>query len=298
MMNLKRYFFLILFVTLLSCNWSEKGRSVGEAEHHANRWPLSSYNFGGMQEMTVKEQIRLLHASGYQGLILRMATPQNFEQFPEFIEEANKLDDFKINAVFVRYNFNDADELKEHWKEVVDRISGLDAQLWVIFGKKESGIDDQFIFSKLTEINTYAFAKGVEVILYPHSSCYFESSEEALPIIEEINHDNLKLAFHLYHEIRAKNGHRIGDVFQNVEHRLGALTLAGSDSVADYRSPLARDTSTIKLLGKGTFDMQGFVSLLKEKEYLGYVGVMNFSIKEAPEKYLKESYDIWQSYLQ
>ncbi len=83
---------------------------------------------------------------------------------------------------------------------------------------------------------------------------------------------------------------------QAIKPRLGAVTIAGTDSVADYSSPLARDTTTIKPLGQGTYDVKQFTQQLLETGYSGPVGIMNFKMKEAPEVYLPKSRNIWDSY--
>ena len=66
--------------------------------------------------------------------------------------------------------------------------------------------------------------------------------------VDKIDHSNLKLAFHLYHDIRAGNGSRIPEVFENIKHQLGAVTLVGTDSIADFTTKITRDTTTIKPL--------------------------------------------------
>ncbi|WP_170148086.1 sugar phosphate isomerase/epimerase family protein [Marinoscillum furvescens] len=258
-------------------------------------WPISSYNFGGMQGMPVQEQVALLRSSGYDGLILRVATPENFEELPQFLDETDQHADFTVHAAFVRYNFEESLR-RERWIEVVDQIAHRNMQLWVIFGKKEAGYDDEFIEEKLREINDYALARGVEVILYPHSSTYYESVEEAAPMVQKIGSSNLKTALHLYHEVRAGNGHRIHEVIRGTLGLLGAVTLAGTDSVADYSSPLARDTSTIKPIGLGTFDVRAFLDTLQQYDYEGVLGVMNFSIKASPAEYLPHSRKLIKSY--
>ena len=133
-------------------------------------------------------------------------------------------------------------------------------------------------------------------MLYPHSTCIFESAEEGMPLVEKINDDNLKIAFHLYHEIRAKNGHRIHEVLNRIEHKLGAVTLAGTDSVADYTNSRTRDTTTIKLLGRGTFYVEEFAHQLNETSYSGDVGFMNFKFELSPEIYLPKSRNVWDGY--
>ncbi|WP_421897807.1 sugar phosphate isomerase/epimerase family protein [Marinoscillum sp.] len=263
----------------------------------SSKWPISSYNFGGMQEMSVAEQVSLLRLSGYDGLILRVATPANFEMLPDFIAEVDKYDDFQIHAAFVRYNFEDT-VMREQWKEVVDQIASRHIQLWVIFGKEVEGYDEVFIENKLREINDYALVRGVEVILYPHSSTYYESVEEALPMVKRVSSSNLHTAVHLYHEIRAGNGHRMHEVLEYSISKLGAVTLAGTDSVADYTSPLARDTSTIKTIGCGSFDLKTFLATLHQLKYDGFVGVMNFKISADPKVYLPESKNKLDDYME
>jgi len=269
-------------------------KKVDEKNH--SPWPVSSYNFGGLQGLCVEDQISILRNAGYQGVILRNSSESDFAKLPKFLSESKKYDDFRVSAAFVRYNFDDSVEDKERWRTVVDQVAGKNIQLWVIFGQKVEGYTNGFVENKLREITAFADSNQVEVVLYPHSSCYFESAEEALPIIQNIDHDNLKVAFHLYHEIRAGNGGRISEVLFAIKHKLGAVTIAGTDSVADYSSPLARDTSTIKPLGKGTFDMKNFSKQLLKTGYSGDLGIMNFKLKPAPEVYLSESRKIWDSY--
>jgi sugar phosphate isomerase/epimerase len=293
--NKKIYNYIALLLILISIGACQ---SAGKKELKGNKsmWPISSYNFGGMEKLSAEEQVLLLKKSGYQGIILRIAKDLDFKMLPDFLLEADKHDDFRIDALFVRYNFDDPVELRESWTEVVNQIAGKNIQLWVIFGKRVEGYDDVFVENKLKEIVEYSAPKEVEVVLYPHSSCYFESAEEGMPFVEKINRDNLKIAFHLYHEIRAKNGARIHEVLDGIKHKLGAITISGTDSVADYSSSRTRDTTTIKPLGRGTFDVKQFARELNKTGYSGYIGLMNFHLKEAPEKYLPRSRSIWDSY--
>ncbi|QBN17895.1 sugar phosphate isomerase/epimerase family protein [Flavobacterium nackdongense] len=256
-------------------------------------WPVASYNYGGLEKKTPQEQLQLLENSGYDGIVLKSEKIEDFNSLEEFIRLDEMNSKFKINAVFERYNFNDSEERKERWKKVVDKIANRNIQIWIIFGKKTEGITDDFIDQKLREITNYAKQKKVEVILYPHSDCYIASAEEALPFVEKINNSNLKLAIHLYHEVRAGNGARIAEVFDKVKHRLGAVTFAGTNVVADYTNPKTRDLSTIKPVGTGDFDLTHFILPLKKSNYKGTVTIMNFGITESPEVYLPKSLAEW-----
>ena len=151
-MNKKIYYYITLLLILVSIGACQ---TTAKKELQTNLWPISSYNFGGMEDMSVEEQVALLRKSGYQGITLRVAKGYNFKMLPEFITEADKYDDFNINAVFIRYNFDDPTELRESWTDVVDQIAGRNIQLWVIFGKPVEGYDDVFVEKKQRHISRW-----------------------------------------------------------------------------------------------------------------------------------------------
>lgn len=292
-MRLYRKLFLILMVLLTSGISVNAGRTY-KKNPSKSILELAAYNFGSLGKLTPEAQIDLLNKIGYKGIILSCETKADFQNLDKYIEKAAKMNDFKIEAVFERYNFSDSTERRERWKKVVDKIAGKGTKLWIIFGKKVDGITDNFIEAKLREIVSYSELKGVSVVLYPHSKCYIASAEEALPFIERIDHPNLKLAIHLCHEIRAENGARMNQVFDQVKGRIGAVTLAGTDSVADSSTPKLMDSSTIKPLGQGNYDLNHFIEPLRNSGYKGFVGFINFKIDEDPETYLDASIKVWR----
>ena len=255
---------------------------------------LAAYNFGSMGELTPSEQIALLIKTGYKGIILNSETNKDSLQLDMFLNELNERNDFRIHAVMVRYNFSDPLLKKEGWKKIANKIADKGVELWFIFGKATEGITDDFIETKLREVLEYSKIRNVKVILYPHSKCYLSSAEEALPFVERINDPDLKLAVHLCHEIRAGNGSRMNDIFERVKNYIGAVTVAGTDSVADTSKPLLYDKSTIKPIGQGNYNIQNFIQPLRMSGYKGMVGFINFKIEDIPEVYLENSMTAWR----
>jgi hypothetical protein len=92
----------------------------------------------------------------------------------------------------------------------------------------------------------------------------------------------------------AGNGARMNAVFENVKPYIGAVTLAGTDSVADFSKPKLMDASTIKPIGQGNFNMKNFIEPLRKSKYKGNVGFINFKIEEDPEIYLINSMLEWE----
>lgn len=255
---------------------------------------LAAYNFGSLGELTPSEQLALLNKTGYKGIILNSETKKDSAHLDVFLNELNGSNSFKIHAVMVRYNFSDPLLKKEGWKNIVNKIAGKNIELWFIFGKATEGITDDFIETKLREVLEYSKIRNVKVILYPHSKCYLSSAEEALPFVQKINDPYLKLAVHLCHEIRAGNSSRMNEVFQKVKYHTGAVTVAGTDSVADTSKPLLYDKSTIKPIGQGNYNIQNFTQALRMSGYKGMVGFINFKIEEEPEVYLESSMSVWR----
>jgi sugar phosphate isomerase/epimerase len=54
------------------------------------------------------------------------------------------------------------------------------------------------------------------------------------------------------------------------------------------------DSSTIKPLGQGNYDLARFVKPLSKSGYKGSVGFINFKIEEDPENYLDASLKVWR----
>lgn len=256
--------------------------------------PLFVYNFGGLEKLTPKEQIHILKSNGYNGISLRMAKEEHVAQLNEFIDRADKTADFKIYSVFVRYNFNDSEQDRNRWKDVVDIIKEKNIALWVIFGKPEAGVNDEYVEAILRDMANYSVSKKVPVTLYPHSWCYFYTAEQSLPMIEKINHPNLKLAVHTCHELKAGNGDRLDEVVNNVKDYLSFVTIAGATKILDTTSRRTMDKGTIMPLEDGDFDYTPFFKALKNINYKGPVGYINFGFDEEPQEYLPKSLEAWK----
>lgn len=255
---------------------------------------LTAYNFGSLGELEPNEQLKLLREKDYKGIILNTETKRDSVQLDFFLNELTETSDFNIHAVMVRFNFTDPLLKRESWKIIVDRIARRNIELWFIVGTKAEGLTDCFLIEKLKEVVDYAKSNDVKVVLYPHSKCYLASAEEALPFVQQIDDPYLTLAVHLCHEIRAGNGSRLDDVFSKVKKHISAVTVCGTDSVADFSRPVLMDKSTIKPIGQGNFKLSRFLEPMLQANYAGRVGFINFKIDEDPAIYLESSIKNWK----
>ncbi|SNR43632.1 Sugar phosphate isomerase/epimerase [Lutibacter agarilyticus] len=278
----------LVFLIAIGVNSCQKNIKKNELTN-----PFFVYNFGGLENLTPQAQINTLKSIGYDGISLRMAKEEHIAQLNEFIQLADNTSDFKIYSVFVRYNFNDSEQDRNRWKKVVDSITDKNIALWFIFGKKEVGINDEQVENILRNVVNYSASKKVPVTLYPHSWCYFYSAEQSLPMVEKINHPNLKLALHTCHELKAGNGNRLDEVVINVKDYLSFVTIAGASKKMDTTSRRSMDNSTIMPLEDGDFDYAPFFKALKTINYKKPVGYINFGFEKEPEQYLPESLEEW-----
>lgn len=280
--------FLIL-ISISSCGTKRNG-SINQKNN-----PFFVYNFGGIDKYTPERQVALLQEIGYDGISIQVTTPKHVEDLREFISISKKAN-FKIFSVFVRYNFQNDEFDRNRWKEVVEIIKGKDIALWFIFGKEQKGVTADSVENILRTVVDFATKNKVPVTLYPHSTCYFASAEQALPLVQKINSPNLKLAVHLCHEMRAGNANRMDEVVKNVASYIGFVTLAGADKEVDTKNAYTMDKSTIKPLGEGEYDISPFLKALKRINYKSPVGFINFKIDEnkSPEEYLPASLQAWE----
>ena len=288
MMKKNQLWLWLLMLPLIGCA-QQKG-----VNYSNNTNSFYIYNFGGLQDKSPQEQISILKKSGYDGINLRMAKEKNVSQLLEFIEIADNTPNFKIFSVFVRYNFNDSEEDKKRWKAVVDIIENKGIDLWVIFGKVRPNVTDSVVEGILKNIVLYSASKKVSVLLYPHSHCYFYSAEQSLPMVKKINHPNLKIIVHTCHELKAKNGGRLYAVVNNVKEYLGAVTISGATAELDTTTKITMNDSTILPLEDSVYDFGPFLKALKEINYKGPVGYINFGFDKKPEQYLIKSLEEWK----
>ena len=298
---MKKIISFCFFICLLySCNHSIKSeiKDISEVPINEkvadNNNPFFAYNFGGLQDYSPSEQIKILKGYGYDGITLQMAKEKYVEKLNVFIDLVADTENFKIYSVFVRYNFDQSEEDRNRWKEVVNMISGKGIDLWFIFGKPVDGVDDEQVEGILRNVTTYADSRNVPVTLYPHSWCYFDTAEKSLPMIKKINHPNLKLALHTCHELKAGNAGRLAEVVDNVKDYLSFVTIAGASKEIDMSSRKRMDATSIQPLEDGEYDFTPFLKALKDAEFKGPVGYINFKFDKLPEEYLPESLAEWE----
>ncbi|WP_042245564.1 TIM barrel protein [Jejuia pallidilutea] len=262
-----------------------------------NQLAILRYNFGGLEDMSPKNQIDMLRKHGYDGMTVMANFKNALTDLKPFFKYADEHEDFEIYSVFFRYNFNDSEAVKSGWKTIIDKLQGRNTDLWIIFGRPVEGFTPELIERVLRDVVAYAETKNVKVSLYPHHYDVIQTAEEAYKLVTKINAPNLDLAVHSCHEIRSGNGDRIEEVLENVKDKLAHVTIAGSDTIVDYTNAWTVENSTIKPLYRGTYDVSRILKQLANQDYKGAVGFINHLIKENPDMYLPKTREVYNHWL-
>lgn len=167
--------------------------------------------------------------------------------------------------------------------------------LWVIVLNKDGLATEEKTLKLFDEMTTEAAKIGSDIVIYPHDNTFIETVEESLPYFEKLDKDNLKLTFHLCHEIRAGNGGRLMDVALKAALYLEYGTISGSNiSVFDNSEDWS---DTIKLLDEGDYPVEDFVAVLQKIKFKGKTVLHTFGILNN-EYHLGRSINKWDEMIE
>ena len=183
----------------------------------------------------------------------------------------------------------------------IEAMRGLDTVLWLAINKVERlgpvtdahyPRNEEAIPARLKEIADYAAARGVKVSLYPHTGHYFQHFEDAIKMVERVNHPALGVTFNLCHWLKVEGSARDPmPLLKAALPRLMFVTINGAD---------AGDTKTmawnrlIQPLGEGSYDVAAFVRELRALGYTGPIGFQGYGIKAESRDVLAKTMAAWR----
>lgn len=141
------------------------------------------------------------------------------------------------------------------------------------------------------EVADLAREAGVEVVLYHHVGDWMERVEDALRVAEEADRPNVKIMFNLCHWMKKGEEGELRGLLERALPRLGAVSLNGSDTMAEVKSGKGQ---WIRPLDSGSYDLSGFLNILKELGYRGPVGLQCYGIGGDAREHLERSMAAWR----
>lgn len=136
---------------------------------------------------------------------------------------------------------------------------------------------------------------GLRVALYPHTGDSIQTAREALTLVKEVAHPNVGLTLNLCHELRQGHVDALPQILNEVKGHLFIVTINGADRPPSGPCYWGWDR-LIQPLGRGDFDVYGFLKSLKQIGYDGPFGLQCFGIQDPTLEHLAESMKTWRQY--
>ncbi|MFC7336059.1 sugar phosphate isomerase/epimerase family protein [Haloferula chungangensis] len=280
-MNLGLRTLICLFCTLTSTG------SLAASPLENNPFGVFDFNLRGK---TPAEQIASLDGLGYDGLAMQLNTPQRLRTL-EAYQAARP--DFPLLVGFMAFNLDQPKKSSPaHLDRVLAALAAREAPLWIIVQGPKDRRDD---ILKLLRKTVYRCEKaGVQPVLYPHDNTAIESAEEALEILNELDRPEVKLTFHLCHELRAGNGDRLDEIAEKIAPHLVLASISGADAKMQESPPKGDWSEAIKPLDKGDYDAARFLRALAAVDYKGPIILHTFGLQKEPASHYRRSAEAYR----
>ncbi len=255
--------------------------------------PFGVFNLRPFNGLPASEQVELARRAGYDGLMASTSVPppgQPLVRLREFAAVPVVHDgQFKIFAILWQVRFDQPLDEK-FLADFVVVARELHAAIWCNIvgppGEREKTI------SLLQAVAGRCATGGVQLVLYPHYDCTFETAEESLEIWRALHRPEVKLSIHLCHELKKSNRDRLDAVVANVAPHLALASLNGVDTSVPFS---VKGWQTMILpLDQGDYDVRPFVAALVRHGYTGPILLHNFGFKSTPAEYLPASMQRWR----
>ena len=249
-------------------------------------YPLHVYGTMGGLEKVPGKSVKLLAQHGYAGVITDERAFQKYKRAGLPNQNLN------IAAHYMRYDFA-KEKSDARIRKNIDLLADANIDLWIIF-KITDGVKipkNKFI-AFMQGVLPYAQKKDVRIAIYPHINKpnLFEHADQVIPIINEMNHPNLGVCLHLYHE--RDKADTWPQLFQQAGDKAFAVT------VTDWQKN--RKTGEMQyspLTDDGDDRLKAYMKTIVASGYDGNIAWLNWQVdkmsKQSPEQYLGSSIKAW-----
>ena len=237
-----------------------------------------------------ESQARVLKELGYAGW-----GPSGTENVPEMLKALDAYG-LKMFALYGGVNIDpDQPKYDPKLKDIIGALKGRDTILWVFVRSKRhkpsSSEGDERAVVVIREVADMAEKAGIRVALYPHVGFYVARVEDAVRLVGKVDRRNVGVTFNLCHWLSLDHGKNMEPLMKLAMPHLFLVTING----ADYEGGWDR---LIQPLGRGEFDVCGFLRVLGRLGYDGPIGFQGYGIKGDVRENLKASMEAWREYSQ
>lgn len=169
----------------------------------------------------------------------------------------------------------------------IARLKGTGVDLWLtVQGKADN---DAKAVQVIRELADRAAESDIRIALYPHTGFYIATVEDALPVLSQVERENVGVTFNLCHELKAGNGPRLEAILEKSAPHLFYVSINGADHEGNW-------DRLIQPLGEGDFDVFGVLKKLKLLDYKGPIGLQCYNVQGENRANLEKSMAAWKAY--
>jgi sugar phosphate isomerase/epimerase len=245
-------------------------------------WPFFAFDNGlhGIQDPP-----KLLKELGYAGM---GASGLKIGGLVKQYQEAG----LKVFSTYIGCHLDQTPPYDPQLKEAVRELKGTGVVLWLTILGGKHGQDDPKAVALVREIADLAEPAGLRIALYPHTGFYVATTADALRVVKQVDRKNVGATINLCHELMTDQGPKLETTIREAIPHLFLVSING----ADPKQPGTGWDRLIQPLGRGDFDVCGFLKKLKAAGYRGPIGLQCYAVKGDPAENLKQSIAAWRAY--
>lgn len=226
---------------------------------------------------------RVLKELGYQGVGMRAL---DIGGFIRSYEQAG----LKVFSTYVGCRLDQTPPYDPSFKDQIPKLRGTDVILWLTVLGGQRGREDAKAAAVVREIADLAAAAKLRVALYPHAGFYVATTADALRVARQVARPNVGVSINLCHELMGDQGPQLDATIREAGPQLMVVSING----ADVKQPGLGWDRLIQPLGRGNYDVCGFLKKLQAAGYRGPIGLQCYGVKGDPLENLKQSIRAWK----
>ena len=255
------------------------------AEVHP-RWPFFAFD-NGLRELSPAQQASLLKELGYAG-ISYTGTNDLARWLKAFDDAGLRVFNLYVGATIGK----DRATYDPGIPDAMKLLKGRDTALWLFVTRAPDAATGPAAETQavhvVREIADLAAAGGVQVVLYPHTGMYVETTGDAVRLAKAVDRSNVGVTFNLCHFLRVDKPEDLERVLTEAAPLLRFVSINGADADAKDWSRLIRP------LDEGSFDVGKVLRVLDRIGYRQPIGLQCYDIKLTPREHLSRSMMAWR----
>ena len=247
--------------------------------------PFFAFDNGtGRGSVPAAEQARWLAELGYDGIGYT-----GCQNIPDMLQ-ALDTHHLKMFSIYVAAQVGDGGpSFDADLPEALKALRGRDTLIWLTVQGQMSDQDQQAV-KIVQHVADLAQEAGLRVALYPHVGFYVASTDDALRIVKKAERKNLGVSFNLCHTLQLGQESRIPEILREALPHLYVVSINGADHEGGW-------DRLIQTLDRGAYDVFALLSLLKELDYRGPIGLQCYNIQGDVRENLTRSMGAWKGFV-